>query len=101
MITTSTLLGPLTRRRMRAVKLAGRSVKVPSRKLISPGKAAEIARDDSSPRTTDDSGALRAAGQLRHVPGRRHGGGRAARPPAGHRGADRLRDDRLRDLLRR
>src|SRR5450755_3477929 len=87
---------------MQPVKLADLGVKVPSRTLILPASGAEIARDDDSwLDSAPDTGALRAAGQLRHVPGRRHGRGRATRPTRGHRGAVRLRGDRRDHVIRR
>jgi hypothetical protein len=52
---------------MRPVKLARPAVKVPSRTLILPGSGAEIGRDDGWPQTARDIGAVRVAGELRHV----------------------------------
>src|SRR5580704_15168035 len=86
---------------MRSVKLSELGVKVPSRTLKLPGSAAEIARDETRSRTACDTGALRAAGRLSHVPGRGHRGRRTARPPARDRGADLLRGGRRGHVVRR
>ena len=86
---------------MRAVKFSELGVKVPLGPLILAGTAAEIARDDSRSATARDTGALRVAGRLRHVPGRGHRGRRPAWPPGRDRGADRLRGGRRGDVVRR
>src|SRR5260370_25813403 len=97
-ITVPTLLAGPTGRRMQAVKLRERCVKVPSRSLILPGTGAEIARDETrSPsflglrrRATRHTGALRGAGRFRRAPGRGDRGRRAARAPGRDPRPDRL-----------
>src|SRR5580700_7210325 len=101
MITVPTVLARPAARRMQPVKLRKRRVKVPSRSLILPGTGAEIARDETRSGTTRHTGALRAAGRFRRVPGRGDAGRRAARAPGRDRGPDRLHGGGRGDLVRR